>query len=99
MIYFFQCTVHVLWRLQIITNTHVLWLQIQYAHVIALLPYCTYYCYYSIHGYSDTRGTYGYEYMYSTCNTTVTIVYMDTLTQGVHMGMSTCTVHVIPLLL
>ena len=52
-----------------------------------------------IHGYSDTRGTYGYEYMYSTCNTTVTIVYMDTLTQGVHMVMSTCTVHVIPLLL
>ena len=52
-----------------------------------------YHCYNSIHGYS---GIYGYEYVYSTCNTTVTIVYMDTLTQGVYMGMSTCTVHVIP---
>ena len=37
--------------------------------------------------------------MYGTCNTTITIVYMDTLTEGVYMGISTCTVHVIPPLL
>ena len=52
-------------------------------------------------GYSD-RGGYGKElqYVYSTHTTTVTVTYVDTVTEeGRGESDSTCTVHVLPQLL
>ena len=61
--------------------------------------YCHSYC--DLQGYFD-RGGQGreWQYVYSTRTPTVTVTYMDTLTEGGRgESGSTCTVHVLPQLL
>ena len=58
--------------------------------------YCHSYC--DLQGYFD-RGGVG-QYVYSTRTATVTVTYMDTLTEGGRgESGSTCTVHILPQLL
>ena len=61
--------------------------------------YCHSYC--DLHEYSDRGGKRReWQYVFSTRIATVTVTYMDTLTEGGRgESGSTCTVHVLPQLL
>ena len=61
--------------------------------------YCHSYC--DLHGYSDRGGRRrGWQYVYSTRTPTVTVNYMDALTEGGRgESGSTCTLYVLPQLL